>query len=384
MSSSEPSGTVAQALAQASRLMAADPASAAEQARAILQAAPGQPQARLYLGMAMRRLGNAAGARQTLAALAQEQAAAPTVRCERGAARAAVGDRRAAVDALSRATQLKPDYVEAWAAMLELQVAAGDDAAAARAAAEQLRVATKDPALLEAAQALMENRLAIAEQKLREYLKRQPDSIAALRMLAEVGGRLARFGDAEALLARCLEIWPGCVVARYNYAIVLHRQNKSEEAIAQTEILQRSDPGNPAYRALKGAAYGQIGEYDQAIAEFEGVLDVVADQPRSWMSYGHALKAVGRQAESVAAYRKAVTLQPTLGEAWWSLANLKTVQFSPEDVAIMQAGLARGDIASEDRYHLDFALGKAMEDARDYADAFAHYETGNKLRRTSV
>jgi len=86
----------------------------------------------------------------------------------------------------------------------------------------------------------------------------------------------------------------------------------------------------------------------------------------------------------VAAYRKAVTLQPTLGEAWWSLANLKTVRFTPQDIAIMRTGLARGDLDPEDRYHLDFALGKAMEDSRDFAGAFEHYAAGNTLRRTSV
>ncbi|WP_168703785.1 tetratricopeptide repeat protein, partial [Gordonia paraffinivorans] len=78
----------------------------------------------------------------------------------------------------------------------------------------------------------------------------------ALRMLAEIGARLGRYGDAEVLLALCLELAPGFTVARHNLAIVLHRQNKSEEAIAQIETLQRGDPGNPAYRALKGAAYG--------------------------------------------------------------------------------------------------------------------------------
>ena len=63
---SEPQGTLAQALAHTSRLLAADPAKGAEQARAILEAVPGQPQARLYLGMAARRMGDAAEAREVL------------------------------------------------------------------------------------------------------------------------------------------------------------------------------------------------------------------------------------------------------------------------------------------------------------------------------
>ncbi len=167
---------------------------------------------------------------------------------------------------------------------------------------------------------------------------------------------------------------PSCCTARTS------RRRRSP----QIDRLLRDEPRHPAYRALKGAALGQIGEYEQAIACYADVLKAYPNQPKGWMSYGHALKAVGRQADSVAAYRKAVTLQPTLGEAWWSLANLKTVRFTPQDIAVMRAGLARGDLDGEDRYHLDFALGKAMEDARDYAGAFEHYAAGNALRRTSV
>src|SRR5689334_13221791 len=165
------SGTVADALAQASRLMAADPAKAAEQARAILEAVPGQPQARLYLGMATRRIGDAAGARDVLEALAAEQPKAPAVWFELGLARATLGETDAAIDALIRATRLKPDFADAWAALSEQQLANGNDEAAGRAAAQQMRIAAKDPALIAAAQALLDNRLAVGERLLRDYLR---------------------------------------------------------------------------------------------------------------------------------------------------------------------------------------------------------------------
>ncbi|PMU85808.1 tetratricopeptide repeat protein, partial [Pseudomonas sp. GP01-A4] len=82
-----------------------------------------------------------------------------------------------------------------------------------------------------------------------------------------------------------------------------------------------------------------IGQFDEAIALYERVLADAPEQPRVWMSYGHMLKTVGRQADGVAAYRRAITLLPTLGEAWWSLANLKTVTFAEDDIAAMQGAL---------------------------------------------
>ncbi|MFL6592146.1 MAG: sulfotransferase family protein, partial [Luteimonas sp.] len=69
---------------------------------------------------------------------------------------------------------------------------------------------------------------------------------------------------------------------------------------------------------------------------------------------------------------------------YWSLANLKTVRFDEADLAAMRAQLARTDLAVEDRFHFEFALGKALEDAGDYAASFAHYAAGNAQRRGIV
>jgi len=108
------------------------------------------------------------------------------------------------------------------------------------------------------------------------------------------------------------------------------------------------------------------------------------DQALPWMSYGHALKTIGRQAEAIAAYRKALELDPRLGEAWWSLANLKTVVLGDADVATMTAALDRGDLSAPDRLQLHFALGKAHEDAGRDAEAFADYARGAALQRARL
>jgi tetratricopeptide (TPR) repeat protein len=374
-------GTLQAALAHAARLLDGDPRAAAAQAREILTVVPNHPQTTLLLGSALRRQGDRDGALALLAPLAAAQPKAPMVWYELGLAQ---GNGTDAIASFKRATNLDADFGDAWAALAQQYLIADEDEKAAHASAQQLRAATKDPKLVEAAKALCDNKLAIAERLLRDYLKADPSSIAALRMLAETGARLGRYGDAEVLLARALALAPGFAAARHNYAIVLHRQNKSEEAIAQIDVLEKVEPDNPAYRALKGAAYGQIGEYAKAIAAYERVLKDHPKQPKGWMSYGHALKAVGRQADSVTAYRKSLALAPQLGEAWWSLANLKTVRFDAADEAAMRAALAKGGLDGEDRYHLHFALGKALEDAGRYAESFEHYAAGNALRRKTV
>jgi Flp pilus assembly protein TadD len=205
-----------------------------------------------------------------------------------------------------------------------------------------------------------------------------------MRMLAEVAARLRRYRDAETLLLRCLELAPAFSGARHNYAVVLHRQHKSAAALNELETLLALEPRNPGYLNLKAAVLARIGDYADALEAYQEILKAHPRQPKIWMSYGHALKTAATADESIAAYRRGIELQPSLGEAYWSLANLKTFRFAPADLEAMRAQLRRQDLADEDRFHLHFAMGKALEDSGEYAESFEHYSSGNALRRKEV
>ena len=251
-------------------------------------------------------------------------------------------------------------------------------------AQQSIESGLRNPQLMAAALALYENRLHDAEPLLKSQLKRDPFDVAAIRMLAELAGRIGRFPDAENLLRRAVELAPGFVPARSNLALVLYRQGRPEEAISELDHLLKRDPEDIGAANLKAAAAGRIGDYAEAVALYEMVLKSKPNQEKIWLSYGHVLKTVGRRDDSVSAYRKAVELKPEYGEAYWSLANLKTARFSDDELALMQAQLARVEIAIEDRFHLDFALGKAFEDRKIWDASFAHYDAGNRLRRLEV
>ena len=246
------------------------------------------------------------------------------------------------------------------------------------------RLGKYHPRLIDAALAMNANDLPRAEPLLRAHLKEDPFDVAAIRMFAELAGRIGRYKDSENLLRRALDLSPAFTAARANLALVLYRQNRPEEALEQLAQVSQEEPGNTGHANLQAAALGRIGEFEEALGLYQKVLELAPHQPRIWMSFGHMLKTVGRAEEGVAAYRKAIDLMPELGEAWWSLANLKTVKFTDADIAALQAALARGDIVAEDRFHLDFALGKALEDRGTADAAFAHYAKGNALRRESL
>jgi tetratricopeptide (TPR) repeat protein len=380
----EPVGTIEVALNHTARLLDQDPKLAAEQATEILKVAPGHPAATLLLGVALRRSGRTEAALAILEPLAQAQANWAVAQYEQALALIDGGQSEAAVASLRRAVALQPDMVDAWRALGDQLTDSGDAAGADAAYARQIKASTRDPRLMTAAAALCENQIPQAEALLRAHLKQFPTDVAAIRMFAEVAARLRRFEDAESLLTRCLELAPSFAAARHNYAIVLHRQHKSVEALRETESLLGLEPHNTGYKNLKAAILARIGDFQQSLDLYATLLAAEPRQPKIWMSYGHALKTKGREADSVAAYEKGIELLPSLGEAYWSLANLKTVRFTPAQIQSMHMQLARADIADEDRFHLHFALGKALEDARAYAESFEHYAQGNRIRRAGI
>jgi tetratricopeptide (TPR) repeat protein len=381
---SQPAGSLEAALERALDLIEGQPALALEQATEILKTVHGHPIATLLVGMAQRRLGDRAGALDTLEPLARSQPRAGAVHFELGLALADAGQGEAAVGSLRRAVELSPALPGAWQALADHLAAIGDTAGADAAYARHIKAATRDPRLLRPAAALCENDIPLAETLLREYLSEHPTDVAAIRMFAEVAARLGRYQDAENLLARCLELAPGFQGARHNYAVALFRQGKHEAALPEVERLLAAEPRNPNYRSLQAAVLAGVGDYARATEIYVQVLKEYPRQAKIWLSYGHVLKTAGSASEGIGAYRRALELEPRLGEAWWSLANLKTYRFDAADLVQMSAQLAGTDLSAEDRYHLRFALGKALEDERRYAEAFEHYSQGNALRRAQV
>lgn len=236
------------------------------------------------------------------------------------------------------------------------------------------------PRLIEAAAALNDNRLDVAERILKPYLKDDPFDVYAIRMLAELAARVGRWRDSETLLRRAVELAPGWTAAKANLALVLGRMGRPAEAFGLLDDLFEAEPDDLGHWNLKAATLGRLGEFEDAIGLYEQVIERAPNQPRVWLSYGHMLKTIGRQSEGVDAYRRAIALKPELGEAWWSLANLKTVRFDEADIAAMNGVLSNDRLSEEDRLHLEFALGKAKHDAGQTDEAFRHYSNGNAIR----
>ncbi|MBQ4853155.1 sulfotransferase [Rhodanobacter sp. B2A1Ga4] len=384
MTNASATGTLEQALAHAARLLEREPALAVEQLDEILQVAAGHPVALQLLAAARSLQGDLQGALDILMPLAQAQPNWAMIHLDLGLALGRCGRGQEAIQALRRAVALKPELPQAWRALGDHLMAAGEQEAADAAYASHVRHSTRDPRLLSAAVALVENRIPEAEALLRDHLKQAPTDVAAIRMFAEVAARLGRNEDALHLLERCLELAPSFHEARQNYALLLHRSNQPEQALVQIEQLLAVDPAHLGNRNLKAVVLCRIGDYEPAIRIYADLLEHYPRHAKVWVSYGHALKTAGHTERAIGAYRRSLELEPSFGEVWWSLANLKTFRFSATELAAMCGQLARTDLAEDDRLHLEFAVGKALEDAGDYEPSFRHYTRGNAIRRAQV
>ena len=373
----------AQAVEYALKLLERNPALAERQAREILKVLPDDVRAIFIVGTARRRAGDTEAARAILERLVRVQPDSAYAQHEYGLTLASLGESEAAITALRRAAALAEDLPDPWISLSDQLSLAGDAEGSARAYAEHVRASLKTPALIAAADALRENRPRDAEQMLRAHLLANPADVAALRLFGETASRLGHTDDAEEILARCVEHAPDFVGARHSYALVLFEQNKALEALAHIEHLLARTPGEAKYLALLAACHAFLGDYDRALDILRQVLAEHPRQAKVWVTYGQSLRIVGRREEAIAAFRQAIALQPGLGDAFWNLADFKTVGLGAAEVAAMRAQLADPALADEDRVHMHYALGRILEDSQDWAESFSHFAQGARLRRAA-
>jgi tetratricopeptide (TPR) repeat protein len=370
-------------LIRAAGLLDSDPEAAASEAAEILKEHPGDTTALLLLGTARRKSGNPDAA-ETFNALAAAQPNYAPIQLELGKTLARQSRDADALAALMRAVELEPNLAQAWRELANLHAKLGDPLACDLAYAHFTRLASPDQHLAEAEFALANHRLEAAESLARSQLAKDSHDAAALRVLAGIAAEREDYVEADRLYAQCLQIAPGYSRARLDLVRILHLQQKAESMLPLLERLLQLEPGSLLYRSLQAAAFGLLGQNERSRKILEALTNEFPGNEELWISYGNALRAGGLAEQAVAAYRKGARLRPSYGEAYFCLANLKTFKFTDAEIGAMRAEANRQEIADEDRLHLEFALGKALEDARDFERSFQHYALGNALRRRTV
>ena len=289
-----------------------------------------------------------------------------------------------AIAAYQRAVAHNGALVASWRLLSEMHDAAGRDGPADFARAQYSHLSALPPELLSVASFIQEGRIYKAEQLCRAFLQRNGHHVEAMRLLADIGMKFNAYDEAEFLLESCKVLEPENVSAHFDYVKVLRKRQKFEMALTEAAELRTKEPGNPEFEMLYANENLAVGNFDAAMLIYEALLGSMPNNPGINLTYGHALKTVGRQDDAIAAYRRAYQVRPDCGDAFWSLANLKTYRFDDAEIAQMRERQASPMTALDDRYHLCFALGKALEDRGEYGGSFEYYELGNRLKREEL
>jgi len=238
-------------------------------------------------------------------------------------------------------------------------------------------------ALGEAAEALAAGRIDAAESLIAQHLRQQPNDPAALNLMADIARRHDRFEDAIELSQRCLKLSSDAGY-RFNYAVLLRRMNRFEEADAQLDILLAQEPQNPFIRDQKAKLLHAQEKHEEAIAVRRELIEAHPQSAEAWLNYADSFRLAKRYRESVAAYRRSLELKPSSNKAYTRLPDLKMHWFGADDMSWMQQRLLVSALTADDRINLHFALAKACEDQKLYPQAFENYAKANALRRLSV
>ena len=334
------------------------------------------------LAVSRRCLNDVSGALATLDRLAQLHPRFSRLYQERGHCRIALKDAPAAIAAYLDAVNINPALPVSWSKLEALYRMVGD-AANAAIAANHVATLKNLPAEIVTAKALLsDGDLALAENLVRAYLLQYGHQVEAMRLLAQIGIERGVLDDAQLLLEGVLELAPDYNAARYDYARTLLERQSYGKARRELEALLKLEPDNRHYKTLYASTCVGLGDQEKSVELYRQLL---IDAPRDaelHLSVAHALKTLGRREESIRSYHAAAAARPGYGDAYWSLANLKTYRFADSELAFMRESEAAAT-ATVDKFHLCFALGKAYEDRGDFAQSFRYYARGNALKKAA-
>lgn len=352
--------------------------------RDLLRARPEHEEALYVFAVSLRYAAKLEGARKTLEKLQQLRPSYGRAWQEEGHLQMTMGNMPAAKTAYKHAVARNNSLLASWKALEQISIEDGDQSLFAEAAENSQRLHALPPELLSVRNMMSEQKLYKAEQLCRAFLKEHPQNIEGMRLLADLGVKTGVLDDAEFILESAVVFEPDNRFARFDYMNVLYRRQKYAESLAQAKLLRDMEPDNPDYRAAYANQCVAVGKYDEALEIYGDLVSRNSRNPGLHLVHGHALKTVGQLDDAISSYRHSYTAKPDFGDAYWSLANLKTYRFTDSEVQSMKTADSASTTSTEDRVHLCFALGKHYEDAKEFEASADFYLRGNALKKDEL
>jgi len=360
------------------------PAEAEALALQILADHPDDPNILRVLGVALMRQGKfdeALGHLSLSVEIAPELAGGHE---QYGLALVAAGRLDEAEESLLTASKLDPNSSTVHSKLARLLAMQGRDEESRKLHGRVLELNPHEQKMQDAKKLHVDGKHDEARNLVKSVLREDPDNVDALNLMGGIRIAQGAHNDAEAFFRRAVVIAPDFAVAWSNLGASLREQGNFEEAVEALERALSLEPGNVEWHSYLGTMLLVWGKEERALASFEAALAIQPELAGALHSKGHVLKTMGKQDDAIRAYRAAASARPELGEIYWSLANLKTFGFEPEEVEFMQSQLDSAELTDESRLHFHYSLGKHFEDQEDYPKAFEHYTQGGDIKRANV
>ena len=291
-----------------------------------------------------------------------------------------MGNGENAIAHYRQACELNPALLASWKALYDYFKRNKNKPAADHAFMQMSTLQSIPSILLYISQILNEGKLGIAEEKCREFLKKNPTNTFAMSLLSQIADRLGYFDDAEFLLENAVKFNPNDGELRMKYAMILRKKQKFAKTMEQVNILCEKFPDNLSYQAQKASEIMQNGDHNGAINLFDNILQKNPYNFSVLTSKGHAQKTLGKADQAIKSYQSAYAVKQDHGEAFFSLSNLKTYTFTKNELNIMREQLKRVDLTLKDKAYFHFALAQGCEVVGEYDEAFFHLDCGNKIK----
>ena len=290
-----------------------------------------------------------------------------------------------AIHHYQKAVEINPALPSVWEQLAGLYRMVGEPARAQAALQQAMTIRQMPEPVIVATGWFVDGELVQAEQLTRDYIAKHGDHFEAMRLLARIGAAMEIYDDAEILLKEVVKRVPDYHAARQDLACVLLDRHKYAEAHQELVQLVQQFPDNAHFQTLMATAVVGLGQHRQAIELYKKALLAGNKDARALaeieLSIAHSHKTIGATPQAIEHYRRAIQHRGEYGDAYWSLANLKTYRFTDREIESMAAAITKPHIALDDQIHLSFALAKGYEDREEYAQAWHYYELGNQLKR---
>jgi len=288
-----------------------------------------------------------------------------------------------AIDSYRRALALQPQFVEAHNNLAQALLSLGQFAEAAascrQAIALQPTFASAHDNLGSALAAMGHVDEAVAS--FRRAVDIDPEFFEAHSNLGNALLDLSQTEDALACHRRAIQINPQFAVAHNNLGNALRIAGQIDTAVASYDRALQIMPTFAEAYCNRAMALRLLGRAPEARAACRRALEISPRFASVFIVLGELSADSGDFLEAERCFKRAIAIEPEVPEAWAGLAGLRSMTHDDADWLKNAQTIAGRPLHPRKRAVLEFAIGKYLNDVREFERAFAHFRRANEAAK---